>query len=182
MSSINDDINSNEKVVKSGKYTFSNVSKSTYQSVLAPISEANVINLNSWKYGMVPITWIYVAPNTQIISNYKPNTSAKFAYKLKVSSGEKGCYIPVFSKCECVGKDYEGRFYCFEDYTKKSPEELTFGNKFRDLMYGNYNVQELLAKKYEITELSKGVVMADDVYVNVVYVTELDDIINGKIQ
>ena len=172
-----DDINANEVMEKSGNYSFSNVSKATYQSMSVPLSEKNVIDLKAWNYGMTPIEWVYVAPNTQIISNNKPNTSPKFAYKRQVSSGEKGCYIPIFSRCESIGSDYDGRFYCFEDYTKKKPEEMTFSNKFADLMYGDYNVKDLLAKKYELTELTESVVMADDVYINVIYVTDLDKII-----
>ena len=35
----------------------------------------------------------------------------------------------------------------------------------------------LLSKKYDLTEVAKGVVKANGDYVNVIYVSELDDII-----
>ena len=163
----------------SSNAVYTNIAKEKHQSLAVPSSEKNVIDLSGWEYGRTPITWIYVAPNTQIISNNSPNRSANFGYKLSASSGEKGCYMTIFSKGESRGADWDGRFYCFEDYKKTSPEEMKFDTKFSDLKYGDYNVKELLSKRYKIEDVSDGVVKANGTYVNVIYVSELDDIIES---
>lgn len=163
-------------------YVYSNIPKYEFQSNNVPCSEKNVVDLKSWKYGKTPVEWVYVLPNTQIISNISPNKSSKFGYKLKASSGPKGCYMVVFTDCDVVkGIDYDGRLYSFDDYTKISLDELKFKNKFDELEYGEYNVLDLLKKRYEMIDISKGIYMAGDVYVNIVYIDELDDIIEkGK--
>ena len=163
----------------SSNAVYTNIAKEKHQSLAVPSSEKNVIDLSGWEYGRTPITWIYVAPNTQIISNNSPNRSANFGYKLSASSGEKGCYMTIFSKGESRGADWDGRFYCFEDYKKTSPEEMKFDTKFSDLKYGDYNVKELLSKRYKIEDVSDGIVKANGTYVNVIYVSELDDIIES---
>lgn len=156
---------------------YSNIAKEKHQTLAAPFSEKNVIDLKSWEYGRTPIAWVYVAPNTQIISNNSPNRSANFGYKVGASSGSKGCYMTIFSKGECKGTDWDGRLYCFEDYKKYTPEEMKFDTKFADLKYGDYNVKELLSKRYKLEDITDGVIKANGTYVNVVYVSELDDII-----
>lgn len=163
-------------------YTYSNVAKASFQSNNVPCSEKNVVDLALWKYGRTPVEWVYVLPNTQLLSNSSPNKSSKFGYKVKASSGPKGCYMVAFTSCdELKGSDYDGRLFCFEDYTKIPLDELKFNNKFEELQYEGYNVLELLKKRYEMTDISNGVYMAGDVYVNIIYVDELDDIIvQGK--
>lgn len=163
--------------IVSSNAVYSNIAKEKHQTLAAPFSEKNVIDLNSWEYGRTPIVWVYVAPNTQIISNNSPNRSANFGYKVGASSGSKGCYMTIFSKGECRGADWDGRMYCFEDYKKSTPEEMKFDTKFADLKYGEYNIKELLAKKYKLEDVTEGVIKANGTYVNVIYVSELDEII-----
>lgn len=161
-----------------GNAVYSNTNSVKYQSGSVPLDAENVVNLKKWEYGKSPIEWIFVAPGHQIICNNSPNRSEKFSYKMKASSGVKGCYIPIFSRCECYGDDWEGRFYSFDDYSKKSPEEFDYKQKFEDLYYGDYNIKSLLSKKYDLTEVAKGVVKANGDYVNVIYVSELEEIIS----
>ncbi len=118
-------------------------------------------------------------PNTQIICNNSPNRSELYAYKFSASSGSKGCYMPIFSRGESYGQDWDGRLYSFDDYKKTAPEEMKFDNKFEDLKYGDYSVKELLSRKYDIETVADGVVKANGTYVNVIYVSELDEIIGN---
>ena len=163
--------------IVSSNAVYSNIAKEKHKSNAVPFSEANVVDLKAWEYGRTPIAWIYVAPNTQIISNNSPNRSANYGYKVGASSGSKGCYMTIFSKGECHGADWDGRLYCFEDYKKSTPEEMKFDTKFEDLKYGDYNVKELLSKRYKLEEVTSGVFKANGTYINVIYVSELDDII-----
>lgn len=163
--------------IVSSNAVYSNIAKEKHKSDAVPFSEANVVDLKAWEYGRTPIAWIYVAPNTQIISNNSPNRSANFGYKVGASSGSKGCYMTIFSKGECHGADWDGRLYCFEDYKKSTPEEMKFDTKFEDLKYGEYSVKELLSKRYKLEEVTDGVFKANGAYINVIYVSELDDII-----
>lgn len=156
---------------------YSNVSKEKHVSDLVPHTKANAVDLYAWEYGRTPITWVYVAPNTQIISNNSPNMSRAFSYKVGASSGSKGCYMSIFSKGECLGADWDGRLYTVEDYKKSGPENLDFEPIFDKLTYGEYNVKELLSKRYTIEDVTAGIVKANGEYVNVIYVSELDDII-----
>lgn len=165
--------------IVSSNAVYSNIAKEKHQSLAVPSSEKNVIDLSAWEYGKTPIEWIFVAPNTQIISNNSPNRSANFGYKLSASSGAKGCYMTIFSRGESHGADWDGRFYCFEDYKKTAPEDMKFDTKFADLKYGDYKIKELLSKRYKIEEVSDGVIKANGTYVNVIYVSELDDIIES---
>lgn len=180
---IETDINMIEMNEQDNKnYVYSNVSKYEFQSENAPCSEKDVIDLNLWEYGKTPAEWVYVMPNIQIVSNISPNKSKKFGYKQKASSGPKGCYMIAFTNCDITkGEDYDGRFYSLEDYTKVPIDEIRFANKFEDLVYSDYKVLDLLKKRYEMIDISKGIYMAGDVYVNIVYIDELDDIIaKGK--
>ena len=156
---------------------YSNISKEKFQSDTVPISEKKVVDTKNWEYGRTPIDWIYVGPNKQIISNTSPNRSANYSYKVGASSGSRGCYMTIFSKGECYGDDWDGRLYCFEDYTKAIPEEIKFDVKFDDLKYGDYSVKELLERKYVLEKLSDGIVKANGTYINIIYVSELDEII-----
>ena len=165
--------------IVSSNAVYSNIAKEKHQSSSVPSSEKNVIDLSAWEYGKTPIEWIFVAPNTQIISNNSPNRSANFGYKLSASSGAKGCYMTIFSRGKSHGADWDGRFYCFEDYKKTAPEDMKFDTKFADLKYGDYKIKELLSKRYKIEEVSDGVIKANGTYVNVIYVSELDDIIES---
>lgn len=158
--------------------TYDNKSFEKTLSKTAPV-EQNAIVLSSWRYGMTPLEWIFIEPNNQLISNNKPNSSITFAYKLGASSGSKGCFIPIFAKCDCLGSDYDGRVYCTEDYTKSMPEEMLWGNKFTDLVYEGHRVIDILADKYVINENGGNIAKVGDTYVNVVYVSELDEIL-GK--
>ena len=165
-------------IVSSGT-VYSNAPRENYKSPSVQLSEANVVDTRYWEYGMTPITWVYVAPNTQIICNTSPNNSKNFAYKRGASSGSKGCYMTIFSRGEAFGSDFDGRLYSFEDYSKIQPETALFENKFSDLRYGDYSVMDLLSKKYKIEEVTDSVVTANGTYVNVVYVSELDQIIES---
>lgn len=158
--------------------TYNNKSSEKTISVTAPV-EQNAIVLSSWGYGMTPLEWVFVEPNNQLISNNKPNSSLLFAYKTGASSGSKGCFIPVFSRCDSLGSDYEGRVYCTDDYTKSAPEAMLWGNKFTDMVYDGHRVIDILADKYEINENDGHIAKVGDTYVNVVYVSELDEIL-GK--
>ena len=42
-----------------------------------------------WQYGMTPCEWVYIEPGIALISNYRPNSSAHYSIKAKVSSGLK---------------------------------------------------------------------------------------------
>lgn len=158
---------------------YSNYATSKYESAAIPASKSKDVDLSFWQYGRTPITWVYVKPNTQIICNNSPNKSPAFAYKLGASSGPKGCFMSIFSKGESVGDDWDGRLYTVEDYKKTPPERLDFDPVFDTLTYGDYKVKELLAKRYEIEDVNPGLVKANGVYVNVIYVTELDEIIEA---
>ena len=178
----NDEANLNEEtseIVKEKVSYYSNYIKQKYTSPNCPITESGDIDLTGWEYGSTPLEWIYVVPNTQIIANNNPNTSKNFSYRRSASSGNKGCYIPVFNNSISKGIDYEGRFYSIEDYVKYTPEEMKFKNSFSDLKYGDYNVRELLEKKYNVETVSGGIIKIGDVYVNVIYAEELDEIINN---
>ena len=87
--------------------------------------------------------------------------------------------MTIFSRGKSHGADWDGRFYCFEDYKKTAPEDMKFDTKFADLKYGDYKIKELLSKRYKIEEVSDGVIKANGTYVNVIYVSELDDIIES---
>ena len=156
---------------------YSNISKEKHVSELVPHTKANAVDLYGWEYGRTPITWVYVAPNTQIISNNSPNMSRAFSYKAGASSGSKGCYMSIFSKGECLGTDWDGRLYTVEDYKKSEPENLDFEPIFDKLAYGEHNVKELLSKRYTLEDVTSGLIKANGEYVNVIYVSELDEII-----
>ena len=122
---------------------------------------------------------MYVDPNKQLISNWKPHQSKTFAMSKEVSSGSKGCFVPILSGTNDFGTDYEGRFLVFADAKRNTPEEMTrwFTNGIKDLTYRGYNVEDLLSRRYFIDTISKGISKADGTYINVVYCSELDDII-----
>ena len=142
--------------------------------------EDGYIDLSNWKYGHTPIEWLYIKPNVQIISNYKPNSSKNFSSIKNASSGSLGCYLTIFSgNTTAYGDDYEARFYCFEDYGKKSPEDMNFKDSFSDFTYKNKNILEILKYRYDINNISKGVFKIGDNYINVIYVEELEDILNN---
>lgn len=156
---------------------YSNYSKEKYQSKSIPLSKGGSVELYDWEYGRTPITWVYVLPNTQLISNNSPNLSHHFSYKVGATSGSKGCYMSIFSKGESKGDDWDGRLYTVEDYTKSDPMNLDFDPIFDKLTYGEHNVKELLSKRYNIEDVTPGLIKANGVYVNIVYISELDDII-----
>lgn len=156
---------------------YSNYSKEKYQSTTIPLSKGGSVELYDWEYGRTPITWVYVMPNTQIISNNSPNMSQHYSYKVGATSGSKGCYMSIFSKGESKGDDWDGRLYTVEDYKKSEPENLDFEPIFDKLTYGEHNVRELLSKRYNIEDVKPGLIKANGEYVNIVYISELDDII-----
>lgn len=162
---------------------YKNTIKAKYKSTAAPtIPEGTAIDINtegSWEYGRTPLEWIYVGPNMQIICNNKPNSSTNFSYKAQASSGDQGCYIPIFTNSKSHGEDYEGRFYSISDYTKFPPEEMSFNNKFENLVYKDYKVIDILKEKYEIGKISAGIWAANGEYINVVYISELEEIIKN---
>ena len=172
-----------ETTIDKTKNIYKNTTSMKYKSTTAPtISDGSAIDINTegnWEYGRTPLEWIYVAANYQIICNNKPNSSTHFSYKAQASTGELGCYIPIFTNSEAHGADYEGRFYSIEDYTKSPVDEMTFSNKFENLLYGDYKLVDLLKEKYEIGKISNGIWAANGEYINVVYVSELEEIIQN---
>ena len=140
----------------------------------------NVVDTVGWTYGMTPCEWIYIEPNIQLVSNYKPNSSPNYAVRSKVSSGLKGCYIPVFIKTEMLSNEYDGRFYVFEDYTKITPDNMLFSNSLRDIKYKNFAIEDILKLKINLERTENGLLKNGNQYVNIVYVTDLDNILNGR--
>lgn len=127
-----------------------------------------------WKYGMTPCEWVYIEPGIQLISNYKPNTSAHYSINSKVSSGLKGCFVPIFTKTETIGDDYDGRIYIFEDYSKEVPENMLFSNKLSSVKYRGVAVSEILKSNMNLTETNNGILKSGDSYLNIIYATDLD--------
>lgn len=138
------------------------------------------IDTSFWVYGMTPCEWVYIEPNIQIISNYKPNTSENYSIKSRVSSGVQGCFMPVFCKCEMLSNEYDGRFYCFSDYKKYTPEEMLFVNNLGAVTYKNLSIEEILRKKYDLTKTENGLLKQGDAYINIVYVTDLNRILSEE--
>ena len=159
---------------------YDNRAREKHMSYSVPSKEKNVVDIKEWEYGMTPLEWIYVKPNTQIICNNTPNNSVNFSYKKQASSGSKGCFMPVFIKCNVVGDDYDGRMYSMYDYTKYEPEDMLWSDTetFEALVYKDYQVKELLAKKYEVERVTRNLIKVKDTFVNVVYIDELDEIID----
>lgn len=139
----------------------------------------NDVDTDYWTYGMTPCEWVYIEPGVQIISNYKPNSSPKYSVKNKVSSGLKGCYIPIFGKTDMMSNEFDGRFYCFEDYKKIEPENMLFDNSLHVLKYRNMPVEDILRMGFDITKTQNGLLKVGNSYINIVYVTDLDKILNG---
>ena len=158
---------------------YDNTAREKYMSSNVPSKERNVVDIKQWEYGMTPLEWVYINPNTQIICNNTPNNSVNFSYKKQASSGSKGCFMPVFIKCNVVGDDYDGRMYSMYDYTKMEPEDMLWSDTktFESLIYKDYQVKELLSKKYDVERVTRNLIKVKDTFVNVVYVDELDEII-----
>ena len=131
-----------------------------------------------WQYGMTPCEWVYIEPNVQIISNYKPNTSQNYSIKSKVSSGLKGCYVPIFVRTDMMSNLYDGRVYIFEDYKKESPENMLFNNSLNSIKYKGQTVEEILRNSMNLTKTANGLLKNGDEYINIVYVTDLDRFIS----
>lgn len=173
------DIESTENETKAD-LEYDNTATEKYRSEAVPLREKNVVEINAWEYGKTPLEWIYVKPNTQIICNNTPNNSVNFSYKKQASSGSKGCFMPIFIKSNSVGDDYDGRLYSIYDYTKREPKEMLWSDTatFESLVYRDYQVKELLEKKYDVERVTRNIMKVKDTYVNIVYVTELDEIID----
>ena len=139
----------------------------------------SVMNSKKWVYGRTPVEWIFVEANKQIVSNYKPNGSKKYAVTENVSSGERGCFVPILSGTENYGDNYEGRFFCFDD-TTKDPTNLPFTNKIADMMYDGRPVGEILGKVMDINYTQYGIIETDKGLVNIIYATDLDEIIKNN--
>ncbi len=160
---------------------YSNTIKDKISSTQMPEKkEDGYIDISNWKYGHTPIEWLYVKPNVQIISNYKPNSSKNFSSVKNASSGSLGCYLTIFTgNTIAYGDDYEARFYCFDDYGKQLPEEMSFKDSFSDFTYKDKNILEILKYRYDVETISKGVYKIGDTYINIIYVEELEDILNN---
>lgn len=159
---------------------YNNKTDIKYLTTLAPLDGYGLIDLTNWEYGMTPCEWIKLEPNVQIICNNRPNTSENFSIKTKSSTGSKGCFLPVFIKTNSFGNDYDGRFYSFVDYNKKLPEEMLFSNSLEKLEYQGQKIIDILSKKYNIEKFENGIIKANGEYVNVVYIDELDNILNNN--
>ena len=143
------------------------------------VGELNLTTEN-WKYGKTPCEWVFVEPNTALISNYKPNSSSKYSIKSKVSSGSKGCYIPIFIETDMKGDGYDARFYVFEDYTKGLPDDMLFSNSLDSLTYEGKSIEEILKRSKKLSETKNGILVDGSKYINIVYVTDLDKILQSK--
>lgn len=140
-----------------------------------------MLSNKGWTYGKSPVSWIYVRPNTKIVSNYRPNGSVKYQIKSNATSGEYGCYLPIFSGTNNVDEYYEGRFYCYEDYSKSTPDGFRFTNGLEDFKIEGIKILDILKYKYpEMIELKKGLYMNGEDYINIVYVKDIYDILNNK--
>ena len=139
----------------------------------------SVMSSKKWVYGRTPIQWVFVEANKQLVSNYKPNGSKKYAVTENVSSGERGCFVPILSGTENYGDNYEGRFFCFDD-TTKDPTNLPFTNKIADMMYDGRPVGEILGKVMDINYTQYGIIETDKGLVNIIYATDLDEIIKNN--
>lgn len=161
----------------------------TAQNTPAPYKNPNIlkeelttmVENKGWTYGKSPVSWIYVRPNTKIVSNYRPNGSEKYAVKSDATSGEYGCYLPIFSGSNNVDEYYEGRFYCYDDYSKSTPDGFRFTNGLEDFKIEGIKILDILKFKYpEMAEIKKGLYMNGEEYINIVYVKDVYDILNGK--
>ena len=140
-----------------------------------------MLNNKGWTYGKSPVSWIYVRPNTKIVSNYRPNGSVKYQITSDATSGEYGCYLPIFSGTNNVDEYYEGRFYCYDDYSKSTPDGFRFTNGLEDFKIEGIKILDILKYKYpEMLELKKGLYMNGEEYINIVYVKDIYDILNNK--
>ena len=140
-----------------------------------------MLNNKGWTYGKSPVSWIYVRPNTKIVSNYRPNGSVKYQITSDATSGEYGCYLPIFSGTNNVDEYYEGRFYCYDDYSKSTPDGFRFTNGLEDFKLEGIKILDILKYKYpEMLELKKGLYMNGEEYINIVYVKDIYDILNNK--
>lgn len=132
-----------------------------------------------WQYGMTPCEWVYIEPGIALVSNYRPNSSVHYSIKAKVSSGLKGCYIPVFTKTDMLGSDYDARLYVFEDYSKESPVNMLFSNTLNSLKYKDRSIEEILMSKMNLTKTNNGLLRDGSNYINIVYVTDLDKLLEN---
>ena len=132
-----------------------------------------------WQYGMTPCEWVYVEPGIALISNYRPNSSAHYSIKAKVSSGLKGCYIPVFTKTDMLGNEFDARLYVFEDYSKEGPANMLFSNSLNSLRYKDRTIEEILMSKMSLTKTDNGLLRDGSNYINIVYVTDLDKLLEN---
>ena len=140
-----------------------------------------MLNNKGWTYGKSPVSWIYVRPNTKIVSNYRPNGSVKYQITSDATTGEYGCYLPIFSGTNNVDEYYEGRFYCYDDYSKSTPDGFRFTNGLEDFKIEGIKILDILKYKYpEMIELKKGLYMNGEEYINIVYVKDIYDILNNK--
>lgn len=140
-----------------------------------------MVENKGWTYGKSPVSWIYVRPNTKIVSNYRPNGSAKYQITLDATSGEYGCYLPIFSGTNNVDEYYEGRFYCFNDYSKATPDAFRWTNGLEDFKIEGIKILDILKYKYpEMLEIKKGLYLNGEEYINIVYVKDIYDILNNK--
>ena len=131
-----------------------------------------------WKYGITPIIWKYVAPNTKLISNTKPNSSETFGNRVGATSGEYGCFIPCFSKNVPEGENWTGALCCFEEL-KEDPYNYTYETGLSDLTYKDIPISELLLKNADATEVTIGLWTLNGEYINIIYLDELDEIIKN---
>ena len=131
-----------------------------------------------WKYGITPIIWKYVAPNTKLISNTKPNSSETFGNKVCATSGEYGCFIPCFAKNVPEGANWTGALCCFEEL-KEDPYNYTYETGLSDITYKDIKVSDLILKNVDATEVTIGLWTLNGEYINIIYCDELDEIINN---
>ena len=56
---------------------------------------------------------------------------------------------------------------------------MNFKDSFSDFTYKDKNILEILKYRYDVEEIEKGVYKVGDTYINVIYVEELEDILNN---
>lgn len=142
------------------------------------LSLQEALSSDNFKYGMTPIKWVYVNPNKQLVSNNKPKSSQMFSISKKATSGEKGCFVPIYTQnTKNATEDYEARILCFEDTTRDFLE-FRFLNRLGDIEYRGQTISQIYQKgNIEYDETDNGILIVNGEFVNVIYVEDLDKIL-----
>lgn len=132
-------------------------------------------NSDYFKYGMTPIKWVYIGPNKQLVSNNKPKSSQGYSIRKKTMSGEKGCFVPIYTANTKNATDtYDARLLIFEDTTRDFLN-FEFKNKASELEYEGKSVLDIYKDAgHEVDETDNGILIVDGNFLNVIYITDLE--------